>query len=499
MSLKKGATIPTNLICMNIEHPNPDSTERSKSIRSIEDLPGPEGIPILGNALQLNPSKAHQQFEKWALEHGSPFRLRLGPKKVVVWSDHRVANQLLRDRPEGFRRGGRVSQVLDEMRIGGLFAAEGAAWLPQRKVVMQALNGTHFPGFYPTLQRIALRLHARLTRFSEERREVDMLHELTGFTVDAVCALAFGVDPNTLEQGPDRIQQQLKKIFPMFMKRLLAPFPYWRWFRLPQDRVLDAALVEVHAYVQSLIDGARASMRRKPGQPSANLLESMLACGTNPSNGTGHDSCLTDAEIAANVLTLLLAGEDTTAHSLAWTIPYLCADIELQDKLAEQARRAMGQDVVCPDYRLLQQFNLFEAAVMEAQRLKPVVGLISFTPTSATVVDDVALPSDCILYFVSRPAMTDAKNFHNPQQFDPQRWLEREDGAAHEPRAFLQFGAGPRVCPGRHLAALQMRLVLSTILKSFRMELACAPESIEEVSAFTMMPSHMPVRLRHRL
>jgi len=483
---------------MNIENFNPLPGARPEPIRKLEELMGPRGIPFLGNAIQVNPSKAHLQFEQWATEYGSPFRLKLGPKNIVVWSDHRVANQLLRERPEGFRRGGRISEVLNEMGIGGLFAAEGDAWLRQRKLVMQSLNGTHFPGFYPTLQRIALRLHARLTRLSEEGRVVDMLQELTGFTVDAVCALAFGVDPNTLDQGPDRIQQQLKIIFPMFMKRLLAPFPYWRWVRLPQDRALDAALIEVHAYVQTLIDGARTHMRQNPDQPPANLLQSMLAIGSEASARSDSDSRLANADIASNVLTLLLAGEDTTAHSLAWTIPYLCADIPLQDALATQAREAMGRDAVCSDYQLLRQFDLFEAAVTEAQRLKPVVGLLSFTPTSATVIDNVALPPDCIAYFVSRPAMTDASNFSNPQKFDPYRWLAREDGFAHESRAFLQFGAGPRVCPGRHLAAVQMRLVLTTILKSFRIELACAPESIEEVSAFTMMPSHMPVRLRLR-
>lgn len=474
-------------------HPGPGA----RRVRRIEELPGPSGIPILGNALQVNPSKAHQQFERWAAEHGSPYRLKIGPKQIVVWTDHLVANQLLRNRPDAFRRGGRISEVLDEMRIGGVFAAEGNAWLSQRKLVMQALNVTHLPGFYPTLRAIALRLHARLTRLCKEGREVDMLHELTGFTVDTVCALAFGADPNTLEQGPDRIQKQLQRIFPMFMKRLLAPFPYWRWVRLPRDKALDTALDEVHAYVRTLIDGARARMQRNPGQAPANLLQSMLAAGSEARTDSSVPE-FTDAAIAANVLTLLLAGEDTTAHSLAWTIPYLCGDPALQGELAEKARQVMGQDVVCADHRLLQQLDLFEATVTEAQRLRPVVAMLSFTPTSATVIDDVALPPDCIVYVVNRPAMVDASNFRDPQRFDPHRWLERRDGAAHEARAFLQFGAGPRVCPGRHLAAVQMRLVLSTILNSFHMELACAPESIEEVNAFTVMPSRMPVLLRLR-
>lgn len=476
----------------------PPAANTSERIRAVSDLPGPEGIPILGNAWQIDPSKARRQFERWAAEHGTPFRLKLGPKQVVVWDSHHVAQQLMRDRPERFRRGGRISEVLDQMRIGGLFAAEGAAWLPQRRMVMQALNGTHFPAFFPVMRTIALRLHRRLARLSDEDHVVDLLEELTGFTVDTVCALAFGSDPDTMEQGPDRIQQHLKKIFPMFMKRLLAPLPYWNWFKLPQDRALDAALDEVHGFVRGLIDHARQEILANPAHPATNLLQSMLMAQSHASAEGGDARSLSDDAIAANVLTLLLAGEDTTAHSLAWSIPRLCADTALQEELAVQASTLMGQDVVCADYGLLKHFDLFEAVVTESQRLQPVVGMLSFTPTSTTVLDGVELTPDCIAYFITGPAMVDASNFHDPLRFDPRRWLERREGIAHEPRAFVQFGAGPRVCPGRHFASVQMRLVLTTLLRNFRIELACAPDAIEEINAFTVMPSQMPVRLRPR-
>lgn len=473
-------------------------TNTPKGIRRISDLPGPKGIPVLGNALQIDPSKARRQFERWAAEHGTPFRLKLGSKQVVVWDSHHVANQLMRDRPERFRRGGRISEVLDQMRIGGLFAAEGAAWLPQRKMVMQALNGTHFPQFFPVMRTIALRLHGRLSQWSETGQVVDLLEEFTGFTVDTVCALAFGSDPNTMEQGPDRIQQHLKKIFPMFMKRLLAPLPYWNWLKLSQDRALDAALDEVHGFIRGLIDHARHRILENPARPPANLLQSMLLAQSHASADGDGARPLSDDAIAANVLTLLLAGEDTTAHSLAWSIPRLCADMALQEELAAEANTWMSQDAVCADYETLKHLDLFEAVVIESQRLQPVVGMLSFTPSSTTVLDGVELTPDCIAYFITGPAMVDASNFHDPLSFDPRRWLERREGLAHEPRAFLQFGAGPRVCPGRHLASVQMRLVLTTLLKNFRLELACAPEAIEEVNAFTVMPSQMPVRLRPR-
>jgi cytochrome P450 len=96
--------------------------------------------------------------------------------------------------------------------------------------------------------------------------------------------------------------------------------------------------------------------------------------------------------------------------------------------------------------------------------------------------------------------MLDPSHFENPQRFEPERWLHARDPArgAHEPRAYLQFGAGPRVCPGRHLAGVEMRAALSMLAANFEVKLAVDPSEIEEINDFTMRPSKMPINLSIR-
>jgi cytochrome P450 len=461
--------------------------------RRVADLPAPPGLPWLGNALQIEPLRFHLQLEHWAEQLGTPYRLQLAREPVVVWSDPELLHQVMRERPHAFGRGKRIGEVFGEMGILGLFAAEGTAWAPQRRMVMQALNATHFRAFFPTLKLITERLYRRCSRAAERGETLDMAHELMRYTVDVTSALAFGEDPKTLEQDGDRIQQHLGIIFPMVMKRLVAPVPYWRWFKLPQDRRLDRALAAVHTYVRELMARARLRMQAHPAEAPRNLLEAMLA----ERDRAGSD--LTDDAVAANVLTLLLAGEDTTANSLAWAMPFLAADSALQDRLYEAAAAAIGDGIVCAQHDDLRSLDLFEAVVNEAQRMHPVVALISFSPLADCVVGGVALPRGLRNFFVHRPAMLDARHFSDPNRYDPDRWLRGHDTAhVHEPRAFMQFGAGPRVCPGRHLAAVEMRLVLSMLLRHFRIELDGDPASIEEVTAFTVTPSRMPVRLHRR-
>ncbi|MCP3716184.1 cytochrome P450 [Paraburkholderia sp. CNPSo 3281] len=99
------------------------------------------------------------------------------------------------------------------------------------------------------------------------------------------------------------------------------------------------------------------------------------------------------------------------------------------------------------------------------------------------------------------PPMLAARHYSQPGRFDPERWLRGHaggDARVHDPRAWVQFGAGPRVCPGRHLAAMEMRLVLSTLMNRFKVKLAADPSTIEEITAFAMVPSRMPVRLALR-
>jgi len=462
--------------------------------RTLDDLPGPRGWPLLGHLAQIDLERLHLVLEGWQREYGPMYRIRLGPKPVLVCSDHEVLQTVLRERPQRFRRLSAVEPVFDEIGCNGVFSAEGEVWRVQRKLVMQALNATHFRGFFPVLQRIVGRLHARWRRAAAGGRVLEMRDELTRFTVDATTALAFGEDPNTVDGCADPIQQHLSQVFPMVMSRVNAAVPYWRWFKLPRDRRFERALAAVHAHVQGLIDRNRERMAAVPGAPPANLLQALLAARGDDGQG------LTDADVAANVFTLLLGGEDTTAHSLAWAMFYLSDAPALQQQLHAEACRHFGAEPLCPAFGTLRELGAFEAVVDESLRLKPTVPALYLEANEDTGVGDIAVPAGTALFFLLRPDMVDARLFADPGRFDPARWAPRGHGVAacpvaHTPRAHLQFGAGARVCPGRHLAQVEMRLVLSMLLRNFSLQLACRRDEVHEVMAFTMMPSRMPIRL----
>ncbi|MFC3684920.1 cytochrome P450 [Hydrogenophaga luteola] len=459
--------------------------------RAWHDLPQPPGWPVLGQLPGFDVTRTHLTLERWARELGTPYRFSMGPGyRAMVIDDPEVVQQISRQRPETFGRGGRMQPVMSEMGFNGVFSAEGDAWRTQRKLVMGSLNATHLKGWLPALCRITERLAQRWDRAAADGRALEMTDELKRYTVDVTSLLAFGQDPRTLDHGGtgtgNAIQQHLELIFPAIMRRVMTPFSYWKWVRLPADRRLDRAIAAVQQHARQCIDEAR---RRLPGaDPTAprHALESMLLHQA----GLG----LSDADLVANVVTLLLAGEDTTAHGLCWTLFYLAAEPALQDTMNLQAQAVLGARNVPADTAQLAALEPFEHLALEAIRLRPVVPFNGFESPHETLVAGIAVPARTKIFSLARPPMLDPSRFPEPLRYRPERWATGEvDGRAYQP-----FGAGARVCPGRSLATAEMRLVLAMLLRRFRVELACRPEDIGEICALTMLPSRMPVRLAPR-
>jgi cytochrome P450 len=484
--------------CRRVRMSDAATAQPPRASRRLRDLPAPPGEwPVLGHLTRVKPLVAHRQLEDWGRALGMPYRLQLGPTPVVVLDDVELYHRVVRERPQRWIRNGRILPVSREMGLDGLFSVEGDEWEVQRRLIMQSLNASHFRGFFPTLRAVTQRLHRRWYRAAKRGETLEMGDELMRYTVDVTSALAFGEDPNTIERDGDRIQQHLAAIFPMLMKRVLLPWPVWHWLKLPADRRLERDLAAVHAYVGEVIERARTRRRdepRAPGEPPRHVLEAMLdACDAPGSE-------FTQAMVHANVLTLLLAGEDTTAHSLAWTLPFIAADPARQARLNGEAVAALGDAAVAPSLDVVRELDAFEALATEATRLRPVVAFLILDAIGDERLGDLAVPAGTRLIFLMRPQATNPAHFADPRDFRPERWAvpAARGDRAHEPRAHNQFGAGPRVCPGRHLAAVEMRLVLSMLLRHFEIELACDPSDIDEVCAFTVMPSRMPVRLRLR-
>jgi cytochrome P450 len=455
----------------------------------LDDLPAPAALPWIGNLHQLDSKSLHAQLEKWGQILGPTYTFKFGQKRILVTSNAEIALSALKDRPGGFRRMSSIKPVAEEMGMDGVFSTEGDSWRPQLDLVMRALTPNRLEGFFPTLQLICDRLYRRWQRTANEGVDTDILQDLTRFTVDATATLVFGKDVNTLETDEDAIQQHLGVIFPMIGYRVNALLPYWRYFKLPKDYRLERSLKAVRAFAEQMIEFARERMRRSPGETPRNLLEAMLALRDEPGSGFSDD------DVYANVLTLLLAGEDTTAYSLAWAMYILAGKPEAQEQLHNAALDALGQARIPTTFADTAKLDIFEGVAFEGMRLRPVVPLIFLEANDDIELAGIEVPKGTPVFLLTRPAGLEDKNYRNANAFTPERWVgRRESREGHNSRTFMQFGAGPRFCPGRYLATWEMKMVLAMLARNFSITYAEAPNVTQEVFAFTMMPSRLRLR-----
>ena len=469
------------------------------SLRQYEDLPGPRGIPLFGNAFQMQPHRVHLQFQEWAHRYGPVFRIKLGKRRIVVLADHKLVATVLRDRPNGFSRTTRLDEIWTEMGLPtGVFGANGETWRRQRRMVMAGFDPVHVKNYFPALQVVAGRLSQRWQKAAAARSAIHLQSDLMRYTVDTIAGLAFGAEVNTLESDQDVIQKHLDKIFPAVFGRLFAPLPLWRMFSTQADRQLAKSITEVLKAVNGFVASARQRMLDNPSlhQHPANLLEAMLAAADQP------DSGMDDAQVAGNVLTMLLAGEDTTANTLAWMIHLLWQNPQALKKARDEVRAVCVQGQ-SPTLEQLTQLDYVEACANETMRLKPVAPQLPLQAIRDTVLGDVAITKGLVLINMLRHDSISEAHMPHASQFLPERWLadgDQDHMAQSAKRVSMPFGAGPRICPGRYLALLEMKMAMATLLSEFDIHSVGTADGGEpqELMAFTMTPVGLQMQLRSR-
>ena len=210
---------------------------------------------------------------------------------MVVTADSSLIDEVLRERPERFRRGADADVILRELGVDGVFNAEGEAWRAQRKLAISALAQRHLRQLYPSIRKVAGRLKTRWEKSAGQ--PLDIVDELKRFTVDVTMLIAFGHDVNTVEQSEDVIQRDLELVLPAVSRRIFSFIPTWRYFKTPADKRLERASARIRAWLAELAAKGRARLTSEPRlaeQPS-NFLGRDQSRGRRVLSSTGPPRC----------------------------------------------------------------------------------------------------------------------------------------------------------------------------------------------------------------
>ena len=427
--------------------------------------------------------------------YGDIYKFKMLNKTVVAVSNPELIHNILRDRPDTFRRISTIEFAARELGTHGVFTAEGDQWRRERYVTTQAFKTEYLRRFFPDLHKITERLYERWSVTASNGLPVDAKDNWMRFTIDTTTKYAFGYDINLLENESDKFQQHLDVFRAGLNRRTSSPFPYWHFVKLPSDRVLEKSLVILKETIGSYIQQTRLRLESDPDltrQPT-NFLEALL------SSKDEEGKPFTYEEIQGNLFDVLVAGEDTTGHTLSWLVYFMTEFPGIQLNMKQEVDNVLGAERMPCDFNSIDELTYIEAVIHETMRLKSPAPLLCMETNFDFELDGLKIPKATPVMLINRCGALREENFTDAHLFKPERWLEPKPiGCAHNRNASLPFGSGPRFCPGRNLAMLEIKMAIAMVCKNFSVSRVNTSQPVKEVFSFMMMPDNLQVKFQKR-
>ena len=444
-------------------------------------LDAPLGPIATMRALHRNP------IETWTKAH---FELPIivGPTilgRIAVVSDPAAIRRVLVDNTTNYRKDPLQKRVLGPGVRGGLLDAEGDDWRIQRRTLAPLFTPRTVASFASAINAASEDLVARWMRL-REGRVVDIQPEMARVTLDVLGRTIFsdglGRDFGQFVAAISGYLGTVGRLDPFD----LLDFPDW----VPRLTRLGSRSTET--FFASAVEAIIAKRKRllatdKEAAPRDVL--TLLLEAQDPQTGAG----LSDAEVNANILTFILAGHETTANTLIWSLFLLSLSEEWRARLAREADAVLEGPVEDHAARLIET----KAVIEEAMRLYPPVASMS---RQAIGPDDLAgkrIRKNSLVIVSQWVLHRHRSLWDNPDCFDPRRFLpgsrEKIDRFA-----YLPFGAGPRVCIGASFSLQEAAIILAHIMRSFSLEVP-KNHAVMPVQTITLRPKGgLPMILRRR-
>ncbi|CAM9573088.1 unnamed protein product, partial [Scytosiphon promiscuus] len=451
----------------------------------------------------------NEQLEGWADEFGGDFELAVFGKRVIFVTKTEDARRIYVSRPTKFVRGWFPDQFFKiSKKVGlnpSLFFDEGKEWGRSRRLISPALNGhQNVADMIPAITKIAERV---CTKLGDQQGEmVDVAPIFERFTHDVIALAGFGFDADSVRATADRPSvsyQAMGNILEALMALLMDPLTVLGWTIAPSlwplARTTKEGSARLHHVVQGAIDSTRRQMESSggmtpPGETGGALLRKLVSARNKNSDNSVNDAAnrmtLSDEEIVTEVKMLFLAGSETTAKTLSWTLYFLAKHPEMLLRCREEALRvAPLSGGMVSSFEQASQLLFCSVVFKETLRIRPPATVLFLHNTEAfTMKSGMELEAGTAFTTLLRYPCLSNDAFTRAKEFVPERWIdaEREEAllgkrsadddssgkVVHREEVTQFFGGGPRICPGMHIANLEAAIFLGAVCARFDVALA---------------------------
>jgi cytochrome P450 len=378
----------------------------------------------------------------------------MGPRTVFLVSSPELARHVLKTNEQNYRKGMGLRDA-NPLLGEGLLTSEGETWHQQHRQIQPLFGPQTIASYLGVMAEESDDMVARWSASFAPETTVDLAAELTRLTLRILGRTLFGAD---LGEVTDVIGQGLTVVMQQAMARMI--FPFTAYLPTPANFRLRAAVHEMDRLVYRLIEERRA-------RPSGQDLLSLLIAGAPEAAEPGRGRQLRD-----EVMTLLVAGHETTASWLGWTFVLLAGHPEVRARLEAEVDGVLGAGAVTLER--LGELRFARMVLEESSRLFPPVWMLPREAIAEDRLDRYRVPAGAGVLVSPYTIHRHPAHWAHPERFDPERFAP---GRVAERAAFayLPFGAGPRQCIGRHFGMMEAQCVLATVAQRYRLELCHGP------------------------
>jgi pentalenene oxygenase len=432
----------------------------------------PRALPLLGHALRFK--REPLEFLESLRALGDIVTIQLGTKPAYVINNPDLVRRMLVAQASAFEAG----LLLDKVKpfIGnGLITLRGSDHTRHRRLLQPAFHHSSIARYVEMMRQLAAERAGSWRAGQQIVADVEMMDLATAVVGKTLFSMDLG------RSVIDEVVGLMPVLLEGIRKRLTAPTELLEKLPTAGNRRFNAAIQRIHRVVEDII-----AEYRRTGIDHADLASMMLAA-RDEETGEGFS----DVQVRDEVLTMLAAGTQTTATTIAWALHVLSTNEEIQQRAHAQIRDVLGErDLTFDD---IERLDYMRRLVTETLRLYPPAWLLSRRAVSEVTLGDHVLPPGASILFSPYTLHRDPKTYPDPEVFDPDRWTPERAKSIARP-AFLPFGAGNRQCIGEGFAWTEATVVLTVILQRWRVR-PVPGQVIRRVPLATLVPSRLPLVL----
>jgi len=386
-------------------------------------------------------------------EHGDAVGIKGGPIEVVVVARPEYARHVLIRNARNYGKGQQLAK-LRRIAGSGVFFVDGDAWRRQRKLIVPAFARARVEALVPHLVAGADELVLRWARLHADGASFDASPDLSRVALDIVCRAMFGSD---VREHADTFHRHatFAASYAQYLFDHVMPVP--RWIPTARNLRINEALAWVHGFLHGMIE------RHRRLDPLPDDLLGLLLGTRDEETG----AALSDDELDDELMTLVNAGQETTAVTLSWALYEIGREPALRATLEAEVDAHIGGEA--PTLAELARLDLLARTIKEVLRVHPPGWALPREALAQDEIDGVLIPKGATVMIAVYYLHRHPEFWREPERFDPDRWLE-ERGEPKHPFAYLPFGLGGRRCVGEDFALLELRAVLARLLQHFRIE-----------------------------